>query len=234
MKYRLVLFDFDGTLADSFPFFASVVNDLAERFRFRRIEEHEHERLRHFSAAQMIHHVGLPLWKVPIVGSHFQMLMTQNIHRIKLFDGIDRVLRRLSNHGAVLAVVSSNSCANVQHVLGPENAALVKDFACGVSVFGKQAKFKRILRHTGISRTETIYIADELRDIDAARRAHIAFGAVSWGYTNVEALRARQPEEVFEMVDEIVDKVVGSGHAGGESPGAVAREDEGQVRKGAG
>lgn len=29
MRYRLAIFDFDGTLADSFPWFATVVNDVA-------------------------------------------------------------------------------------------------------------------------------------------------------------------------------------------------------------
>lgn len=37
MKYKLVIFDFDGTLADSFPFFLSTVNDLANEYNFKKI-----------------------------------------------------------------------------------------------------------------------------------------------------------------------------------------------------
>jgi len=44
MKYRLAIFDFDGTLADSFPFFIRVFNQLAEQHgrhlavRFHRVD----------------------------------------------------------------------------------------------------------------------------------------------------------------------------------------------------
>jgi phosphoglycolate phosphatase len=207
MRYRLVIFDFDGTLADSFEFFASVVNDLADRFRFRRIDPSEYETLRHYSAAQMIRHVGLPLWKIPQVGRHFQSLMAESIHRIPLFAGVDRTLRNLSDRGISLAVVSSNTCSNVQRVLGPELEGLIAFYECGVSVFGKQTKFRRILKRSGVPRSEAIYIADEIRDLESARQAGIAFGAVSWGYTNVEALKKLGPDEVFATVEEIAEKV---------------------------
>jgi phosphoglycolate phosphatase len=38
MTYRLAIFDFDGTLADSFPFFLSVFNTIADLHGFRRID----------------------------------------------------------------------------------------------------------------------------------------------------------------------------------------------------
>jgi phosphoglycolate phosphatase len=46
-----------------------------------------------------------------------------------------------------------------------------------------------------------------LRDLEAARDAGIPFGAVTWGYTTAEALRARAPEVVFERVEEIAEVV---------------------------
>ena len=39
--FELAVFDFDGTLADSFPFFASVYNALADRYGFRRVSAEE-------------------------------------------------------------------------------------------------------------------------------------------------------------------------------------------------
>ena len=39
MNYRLVLFDFDGTLADSFPFFVRVFNRLAEKHGFASVAD---------------------------------------------------------------------------------------------------------------------------------------------------------------------------------------------------
>lgn len=43
MRYRLVLFDFDGTLADAFPFFLSVFNTIADRHGFKRLFENSPE-----------------------------------------------------------------------------------------------------------------------------------------------------------------------------------------------
>ena len=54
MKYRLAIFDFDGTLADSFPFFIRVFDQLADRHGFRRIAPDEVPALRHYSARQMM------------------------------------------------------------------------------------------------------------------------------------------------------------------------------------
>jgi phosphoglycolate phosphatase len=107
----------------------------------------------------------------------------------------------------VLAVVSSNTHANVRGVLGPEIAALFKYYECGASIFGKKAKFHKILKHSGIPHYEAICIGDEIRDCEAARSENIAFGAVAWGYTRLEALQAHAPDEVFVRVDEIAEKI---------------------------
>ena len=41
MRYALAIFDLDGTLADSFPWFLRIVNSVADKHRFRRIEAGE-------------------------------------------------------------------------------------------------------------------------------------------------------------------------------------------------
>ena len=50
VPYTLVIFDFDGTLADSFPWFVKVFDTLAERYHFRRIMEQKGATLRGLSA----------------------------------------------------------------------------------------------------------------------------------------------------------------------------------------
>jgi len=46
MRYPLVIFDLDGTLADSLPWFLRNVNSVAERFSFRRVAEEDIARYR--------------------------------------------------------------------------------------------------------------------------------------------------------------------------------------------
>lgn len=204
MRYKLVMFDFDGTLADSLPWFTSAINTVADKYRFRRIAQHEIDMLRGFSAHQVIQYLGVPMWKVPFIARHMQALAAANIDRIALFEGIDRVVQGLSQAGIVIGLVTSNAYENVRHVLGPRNAAHITYYECGVSLFGKGARFRSMLKRSGISPREALYVGDELRDLEAAARARIAFGAVGWGFTQLEALAAHGPAEIFRQVDDLL------------------------------
>lgn len=207
MRYRLAIFDFDGTLADSFSWFLGIVNVLADEHGFRRMEEHEVETLRGQGARQIVAHFKIPAWKIPRVGRRMRQHMARDISRISLFPGVDRLLRELAGRGVRLAIVTSNSIDNVRQVLGPESAALIHCYECGASMFGKRPKLRAVLRSSGIPAAEAICIGDEVRDLEAARAEGIAFGAVAWGYTTPETLRAHAPEEMFESVEEIAGKL---------------------------
>jgi len=190
MTYRLAIFDFDGTLADSFPFFLSVFNTIADRHGFKRIDVDRAASLRHYSVRQVMDHVGLPAWKLPLASNTFMGMMRAQAHTIALFDGIDAALRRLHAQGVRLAVVSSNSEHNVRAVLGPELAGLMCRFDCGMSVFGKASRLRAVRKACGAAPADTLYVGDQATDAEAARDAGIGFGAVHWGFATIEALRA--------------------------------------------
>jgi phosphoglycolate phosphatase len=203
VRTRLAIFDSDGTLADSFPWFARVLNGVADKYRFRPVAPDEIEALRGLNARELIAHLGVARWKVPLIARHMRKMKARE--RIPLFPGTEAMLSTLSQRG-----VSSDNEKNIRATLGRELSALVKHYACGASLFGKASKFKAVLRASGIPASETIAIGDELRDLEAARAAGIAFGAVSWGYTAPEALRAHAPELMFTSMDEICDRLSGS------------------------
>lgn len=191
MTYRLAMFDFDGTLADSFPFFLSVFNTVADRHAFRRIDVARAGELRHLGVRQMMDHVGLPAWKLPLASKTFMAMMQESAEEIPLFDGIADALRHLHGRGVQLAVVSSNAEHNVRAMLGPELTALVARFDCGMSVFGKASRIRAVLKACGAAPAEALYIGDQATDAEAACKAGVAFGAVHWGYATIEALRAQ-------------------------------------------
>lgn len=208
MSYRLAIFDFDGTLADTVTWFAGVVNHVADRYGFRHVEESDHQTLRGYAPRRLLEALGVPLWKVPLIAYYLRTLLARDIDKISLFEGVDTVLHTLSREGVMLAVVSSNSRENVCQVLGPDNVALIETLSCGVSLFGKAAKLRGVLRRCGVSRGEAIYIGDEVRDIEAAHEAAVASGAVAWGYNTVEVLRAYAPNKIFNSVGDIVESIV--------------------------
>ena len=202
MTYRLVIFDFDGTLADSQPWFESVLNDVGERYGFRRVDESERAHLRTLDAREFMAHLGVPRWKLPFIARHMRALKTESIDAIPLFGGIAHLLCELSKAGVELAIVSSDTEANIRRVLGPEIAALFGHFACSASLLGKPRKFRKVLKRAGVEPADALAIGDEIRDAQAARAAGIDFAAVSWGYAAPDAL-APHAETVFSRIEDI-------------------------------
>ena len=203
MKYRLAIFDFDGTLADSFPFFVQVFNQLAEQHGFKQVDLDLVPTYRQYNTRQIMEQVGMPAWKLPFVVKSFTSLMRQDAASISLFEQVDDLLLYLANRDVTLAIVSSNSHENVSRILGPANTKLISQFECGVSIFGKPARIQKVLKKTGIPCREVIYIGDQVADLEAARKEKVAFGAVSWGYETIESLRKHFPEEEFDCVHAI-------------------------------
>jgi phosphoglycolate phosphatase len=203
MAYQLVIFDFDGTLADSFGWFVSAVNRLAGTQGFRRIEPGELEALRGLDARAVLAHIGVPVWKLPRLARILRAEMARDITGIRLFPGIDELLKSLSAGGVQIALVTSNSELNARRVLGAENAALIRHWECGAALFGKRRKLRRVLRSARTPPAATICIGDEIRDFEAARVERIAFGAVCWGFTRPDTLAALGPEALFTTVREI-------------------------------
>jgi len=208
MRYALAIFDLDGTLADSLPWFRGHVNDLADRFGFRRIAEEDIASLRRAGPREVLDRLGVPLWKLPRIARHMRRLKAAHLDAIPLFPGVEAMLHALKAGGLTLALVSSDSLENARRHLGAANAALFSEFACGASVFGKAAKFRRVVRRAGVPPARVIAIGDEVRDIEAARAAGIACGAVAWGYAAPETLRALHPDLLFERMEEIAPSLV--------------------------
>ena len=147
--------------------------------------------------------VGMPAWKLPFVAKSFISLMKQNAASISLFEQVGDTLFHLANHGVTLAIVTSNSYDNVSQILGAANTKLIRHFECGMSIFGKPARIRKVLKKAGVQSHEAIYIGDQVTDLEAARKVNVPFGAVPWGYGTIESLREHSPEEEFDSVSAI-------------------------------
>lgn len=203
MRYSLVIFDLDGTLADSFPWFIGSLNDVADAFRLRRVGEDEIEPLRRCDVPEILKFLGVPRWKLPMIASYMRKLKSTQLDTIALFPGVDTMLRTLKDGGVTLTLVSSDHEANAKVVLGPENTALFSDYNCSAALFGKSGKFRRVMKRAGVAPHQVLAIGDEARDLEAARTAGIDFAAVTWGYTAPERLRTLAPDLIFERIEDI-------------------------------
>jgi phosphoglycolate phosphatase len=181
MGFRLAIFDFDGTLADSFEWFVARMNLAAREHGFRSLDPDRLDDYRGMQPRRLMAELGVPAWKLPILAASMRRAMRDDIAAIRLFPGVAGLLAELRRTGVATAVVSSNSRANVARVLGPA-AADITHFGCGVSLFGKRSVFVRLCAVAGVPRREAVAIGDELRDAEAAAAAGIGFVGVGWGF----------------------------------------------------
>jgi phosphoglycolate phosphatase len=202
-RYELFIFDFDGTLADSAAWMIRTLNDVAGQFGLRRVSDEEIAMLRGKSNTEIIRYLGVPMWKLPRIATEMRQRVAREIDQIKLFPGVDELLNSLRASGAKIAVVSSNSEANVRRVLGEATARHIHTFECSASIFGKAHKLRAVMKRLHIEAAATLCIGDETRDIEAAREVGAASGAVTWGYATADVLKTFEPTHIFESMLEI-------------------------------
>lgn len=200
MAYKLIIFDLDGTLSDSFPWFLSVVSTVADKHGFNRIDDVES--MRGKTSSEIIKALNVPLWRLPWIASDMRRLKSRALDKIPLFPGVPDMLSALRHGGLTIAVVSSDSEENARRALG-SCVSFIGHFACGASLFGKARKFKQVMRAAAMPAKATLTVGDEVRDAEAAKAAGVDFAGVAWGYATVEALAKTDPVTVFASVAEI-------------------------------
>ena len=208
MSYGLVIFDFDGTLADSFAWFLSAWNSVAPTRGLRPVEPAQLDEYRGLGVREMMRALDVPLLKVPALMTAMRREMSRNLAQVQLFDGAGALLAGLRRHGVRCAIVSSNTQANVEHILGRKYAAMIDHFACGASLLGKRRKFREVLAAVDVPCGKTLCVGDELRDADAAAAAGLDFIGASWGFATPAALAAASPLAPAASFDELFARVI--------------------------
>ena len=208
-RYRLAIFDFDGTLADSLDWFRASFHDVIARFDLTPITAEELEAMRGLSAREIMARLNVSMWQLPAIVRDMRKRKLAAASQTSLFAGIPAMLSDLQRQGIKTAIVSSDSEASVRQVLGPTTAQITR-FDCGAAVFGKHRKFQRVARKLGAKPSETICIGDEIRDIEAAKAASMDSGAVAWGYALPSALQAAGPTHLFNSVEEMTQRLSGA------------------------
>jgi phosphoglycolate phosphatase len=207
MGRALVIFDFDGTIADSFAASLSAYNRVAPRLRLRTVAESEVPELRRMSAGQLMTALGVPMWKLPRLMLSVRADLMEHFHGVGPIAGIAPALRDLHAAGHHLAIVSSNSQTNVRGFLGRHDLELFSTVAAGSSIFGKAVRLRRLLRTARLDGARAVFIGDTSPDMRAAREAGMAAIAVAWGFSDRQPLLAESPDAVVEKTDELAPAV---------------------------
>jgi phosphoglycolate phosphatase len=198
MIYKTLVFDFDGTIADTLGETRLIFNRIAPDYGIREVAEHELDHLRHLSLKELLDHLDIPKRRVPALISRGTGMMRSNISQLKLIEGMPEVLVELRRHVRSFGILTSNATANVDLFLRTHGLREQFDFISSTSkLTGKSKHLKAIRKTFSLRAEELLYIGDELRDVKASQKAGIPIAAVTWGFNSRESLAASEPDYLF-------------------------------------
>jgi len=205
MRYRALVFDFDGTIADTLGETRRIFNEIAPDYGIRSVEQHELEELRHMSLKDLLSHLKIPKRRVPVLLARGTGMMRGNITRLGLIDGMREVLDELRENVDGFGILTSNVPANVEMFLQSHGLRGHFDFISSTSKLTGKAKHLKAIRKTySLHAEEMLYVGDELRDVKAAKKARIPIAAVTWGFNSRESLAAEKPDHLFHHPSEFL------------------------------
>ena len=203
MQLRAAIFDFDGTLADTFVEVVSILNELSSEFGYRAAAPHEIEELRGVSPREVAKRLGVSWHKLPAIVTRARAELAKHMTQIRPFDGIPAALAELRARGVLVGLLTSNNRRNVDLFVSEHPIAF--DFvSTGSGLWSKHRRLARLLRQHDVAPEAAAYVGDEVRDIEAARALGARAVAVCWGYTNPELLAAQHPDVLVRQVADLV------------------------------
>ena len=200
MKYKLVIFDLDGTLVDTIADLGAATN---AALATKGLPQHEPEAFR-----GMVGHGVRNLVKQAMpepmredeqaVDALLEIFLAYYIDhlddRSRPYPGMAELLADLQAAGVKLGVASNKFQAGAEKLIGrmfPEiRFAAVLGGRLGEPLKPDPAIVDEIRERAGVSREETVMVGDSGTDIATAEAAGVDCVAVSWGFRSREALSA--------------------------------------------
>jgi HAD superfamily hydrolase (TIGR01549 family) len=206
-RLKAVIFDFDGTIADTFGAVKQLLAEELPKAGAKSLTTKDLEDYYNGKAKEVLGRLGLGPISLFWLIRKMQRLLNKRLGQVEVFEGIKDVIDNLKKYGIEVGVVSSDIKENVEAVLGRESIE-VKRVICGGRLFGKDRLIKNYLKLEHLNPEDVIYIGDEVRDIEACRRAGIKIVAVTWGYNSKKALIKANADWVVNKVEELrkIDK----------------------------
>ncbi|HIG98854.1 TPA: HAD-IA family hydrolase [Candidatus Woesearchaeota archaeon] len=201
---RTVIFDFDGTIADTLPELVKVLNSLSAGFGYRVIAGEDVKRIQGIELVQAFKELGVSKLKLPFFVGKVRSEINSRMSLMKPQKGIEEALLSLKKKGFTLGILTSNSRANVNLFLKGNGLDFFDFIYCGSSIFGKGKVLKRLIHSQRLRNEEAVYIGDETRDIMAARQAKVHVISVSWGFNSENLLSSRSPDAIVDSPKKLV------------------------------
>lgn len=205
MTEKVIIFDFDGTIADTLDTVVNISNRLAANFGYKQTSQEEIAYLKNLNSREIIKQSGISIFKVPFLIRKVKAELNKEIKNLKPIPGIKEALTQIKNKNHQLLILTSNSKENVVSFLEENDMQNLFEFiVSGATLFGKSRIINNILKQENLSSQQVFYIGDETRDIEAARKSGIKVIAVGWGFNSKKVLAEQNPDYLVHHPQEII------------------------------
>ncbi len=200
-----LIFDFDGTLANTFAFGVEIFNEVAPGYGLASISIARVQELRKLTTQEILDELGVSRVLAIKMGAHIRKVLHSRMDQVQPIDGAREAILSLHGEGFRLGILSSNSVDNIRMFL--EKSEMLECFSfieAGVSLFGKPTRIAKVLRKHSLDPATVIYVGDETRDMEAARKTNVSALAVCWGANGREAMENENAEFCIDDPAEII------------------------------
>ena len=201
---KTIIFDFDGTIADTLDSVVRIVNDHAEHFGYKKVTKEDIPYLQGKKPREILSYLGISIFKLPLWIKKIHSEINKEISNMESTVNISPLLSELNNNEHFhLGILTSNTQENVKKFLDKNGLDFFDFIRTGKSVFGKSHMINKIIKQRHVNKNEAFYVCDEVRDIEAARKSGIRSIAVTWGYNTKGALMKENPDFLVDSPDEL-------------------------------
>ncbi len=201
---KVIVFDFDGTIADTIPVSITILKKLATKYYHKTVDEKLIQEFRDKSIPEIFKELDISIIKLPFIARKARRELNKEIASLKPIKGISELLEQLKKQGQILGIVSSNSKESITKFLESNNLKVFDFIYTNSRIFGKANSLKKLLRRNKWSAASAIYIGDEIRDIEAARKAGIKIISVTWGVNTQDKLSSYNPDFLVKSPGELL------------------------------
>lgn len=202
---KLVLFDFDGTIADTLPLCLHAFQAALTPYAGHMMTVEEISKTFGYNEEGMIH-LLVPGHEKEALADYLSAYERLHGECSALFDGIPELFADLKSNGMKVCLVTGKgepSCAISLRYFGLENTF---DAVRTGSPEGdiKAKNFVSLIRQFGFDPAECVYVGDAVTDVTESQKAGIACYSACWsGTANRAALEAVNPGRVLGSLDEL-------------------------------
>lgn len=201
---KFLLFDFDGTVANSIDTFFKLGNEMAIKYNKPSLTMEQFQQLSQLSMKERCRQLGIPLYKIPEFTIEILKKFRQHLTTVPPVEHMFSTLVKLHQDGHRMAVLSSNSEVNIRTWLKEQNFNYFDEVIASPGLFGKSRSISSLMKRNKLHHENVVYIGDEVRDIDACKKSKIPIIAVTWGLDTHAFLLQANPDFIAHQPSDII------------------------------